>query len=464
MADSPTLAYLLGQMAQDKEVLNGWDAVLNVLESAINAFFQKQYQSMTSGSGQMTISQLFCGPRLTSRHGDYCVVTEFSFALAAPSFVFTGGSNTVTVTQAIVSGSTRSGSMAVDAGFQPAACGCVPNDGRVTWGPIQSIDVGNHPTISAAVQLTSVTGLINPTTHTVVLDFANGAFTVNNVVLQGVTSQQLADQIKSWFATHGVKYQLASFDFSGGGSIPALTPTQFQLHVFQTNSGNIIVQILITTNGSPGAGYPIVLEPIPTASGYTCTLMVHSRIVFSNILCAGFNAAGKPFQLYPQAPRGPEGYSAYIAPQMHFAGSFSYGSCCSPTTVTYSLYLGGTYTGTTGSGFYLYQSITPSGNVGNTITVSANNPVSLAGSGPSQAIQINPQAPSINVTGGASGTINDQLRSILTGDFQGAMAGISFASVSYFALRNILFPGNLINMGVVQVPTDLLIAGTFQPT
>ena len=463
MADSPTLTYLLDQMAQDKEVLNGWDAVLNVLESAINQFFQAQFQRMTSGSGQMTISQIFCGPKLSSPHGDYCVVTQFSFTLGAPSFVFTGGSNTVTVTQSIVSGSTRSGSMPVDPNFVPASCGCVANDTRVTWGPVQGIDIHDNPTVSAQVQLTSVNGLINPTTHTVVLDFANGAFTVHNVALQGVTSQEIGDQIKSWFATHGVKYQLASLDFSAGGSMPSLTPTQFQFHVFETNSGNIIVQILITTNGSASSGYPIVLEPIPTASGSTCTLMINSRIVFTDILSAGFNGAGKPFKLYPQMPSRAEGYSAYIAPQMHFSGSFSYGSCCDRTTVTYSLYLGGTYTGTATNGFYLYQSITPSGNVGNTITVSAQNPVSLTGTGPSQSIQITPQPPSINVTGGASDTINSALRSILTGDFQTAMAGISFSSVTYFALRNVLFPANLIKMGVVQVPTDLVIVGAFEP-
>jgi hypothetical protein len=462
MADA-TLTYLLDQMAQDKEVLNGWDAVLNVLEGSINTFFQTQFKSMTSSS-PMTVAQVFCGPKLHNPHvGDYCVVTEFSFVLGTPSFVFTGGSNTVTVTQAITSGSTRSGTMPVQSGFQPASCGCVPNDPRVDWGTAQSINVGANPTISAQVQLTSVTGLINATTHTVVLDFANGAFTLNNVVLKGVSSQELSDQIKSWFANHGVKYQLASLDFSAGGSIPSFTPTQFQFNVIQTNSGNIIVQLLITTDGSPAAGNPIVLEPIPTASGYTCTLMISSRIVFTDILCAGFNGAGKPFKIYPQSPSLAEGYTAYIAPEMNFSGSFSYGSCCDRTTVTYNIYLGGTYSGTATNGFNLYQSVTPSGNIGNTITVSANNPVSLAGTGPSQSIHINPQAPVINVTGGASGTINSQLQSILSGDFQGAMAGISFGDVSYFALRNVLFPGNLINMGVVQVPTDLLIVGTFQP-
>jgi hypothetical protein len=463
MADAPTLDYLLGQMAQDKEVLNGWDAVLNVLESSINSFFQTQFQKMAPGS-QQTISQVFCGPKLTDpRIGDYCVVTQFSFVLAAPSFVFTGGSNTVTVTQAIVSGSTRSGTMPVDSGFQPASCGCKPDDPRVIWAPPQTINVGNHPTVSAAVQLTSVTGLINPTTHTVVLDFANGAFTITNVAIQNVTSQQLSDQIKSWFATNGVKYQVASLDFSGSGSIPSLTPRQFKFNVIKTNSNNIIVQLLITTNGSPASGNPIVREPIPTASGYTCTLMISSRIVFTDILSAGFNGAGKPFKIYPQSQSLAQGYTAYIAPQMHFAGSFSYGSCCSPTTVTYSIYLGGTYSGSKTNGFYLYQSFTPSGNVGATITVSGNNPVSLTGSGSSQAIKINAQSPSVNVTGGASGTINSQLQSILNSDFQGAMAGLSFGSVTYFALRNVLFPSNMIKMSVVQVPTDLVIVGTFQP-
>ena len=149
---------------------------------------------------------------------------------------------------------------------------------------------------------------------------------------------------------------------------------------------------------------------------------------------------------------------------MHFAGSFSFGSCCDQTTVTYSIYLGGTYTGTATSGFFLYQSVTPSGNIGNTITVTGINPVSLTGTGTGQSIQINPQPPNVSVTGGGSDQINGQLQSILGNDFQTAMAGISFSSVSYFALRNVLFPGNMISMGVVQVPTDLLIVGTFQPT
>jgi hypothetical protein len=464
MADDPTLSFLVGQMAQDKEVLNGWDAVLNVLESALNSFFQAQFATMTSGTNQMVVSDIFCGPKLSNPHGDYCVVTQFSFTLAAPSFAFTDSSNTVTVTQAITAGSTKAGTMPVTDGFQPGSCGCTPNDGRVTWGPETPIDVGTKPTVSAKVGLSSVTGVINANTHTVMLDFADGAFTVTNLSMSGVTSTTIEDQLKSWFATHGVKYQVASLDFGAGISVPALTPTSFKLNVLLTGAGNTIVQMLIVTTGTAPNGLPIVTEPIPTADNYTCTLMVSSRILFTDVLCAGFNSATQPFKLYPQSSGPSASYSATISPQMHFSGSFTYGNCCNKHKVTYSLYLGGTYTGTAANGFYLYQHIVPAGNVHNTITVTANNPVSLSGSAESQSVNISPQAPSVSVTGGASGTINSELTKILNGGFGPAMAGVSFSPITYFALRNILFPGNLLKMSVVEAPTDLLIVGTFEPS
>lgn len=462
MASPATLDTLLAEMAQNKEVLNGWDAVMNVLESAINTFFQSQFRKQTGNTGTMTISQVFCGPRLPSPHGDYSVVTSFSFTLGPPSFVFTDASNTVTMTQAIVGGTTCTGSLAVEAGFQPASCGCTANDPRVVWGSPERVDLGPHPTVSAKVPLTSVTGLIDTRTQTVVLDFANGAFTVANLTIANVGSDDIALHIKNWFVSNGVRYTLASVVL-GTGSLPSLTPTWFRFRVIKTNVGNTIVQLLIHTTGTGTQGDPMVPEPIPTADGYTCSLMISSRITFSDILCAGFNAANKPFRLYPQSTSLTAGYTATIAPPMHFAGSFSYGSCCSPTTVTYSLYLGGTYSGTATHGFHLWQEITPSGNVGNTITVSGDNPVSLSGTGAAQAICITPLPPTVVVTGGASETINSTLQEILNTDFKTAMAGISFGPVTYFSLRTLLFPDSMMKMGVVQVPTDLVIVGTFQP-
>ena len=490
MADQPTLDYMLTQMAQDKECLAGWDAVLNVVESSINEFFQTQYQKMTGNTGQMTMSQIFCGPAVPFHKVFISHVTEYTFTLGKPSFTFVDGKDEVTVKQDIVSGSWRVGTMEVAQNFDPSSCGCTPTDSRITWQSANKIEAEEHyylpqqkpwdhrkifrgpelvgysiqPSLSATVPLSTVTGLLNADTHTVVLDFAQGSFTATDVTITGVDSQKLSAQIKSYFMTHDVKYQIASLDFTNGSSLASLTPTSFKLRVYSTNAGNQIVQILIVTDGTASTAYPIVTEPIPTASGYSCSLMISSRIVFSDILCAGFNAAGKAFKLYPQNNGTAQGYGAYISPQMHFSGSFSYGSCCDKTTVKYSIYLGGTYTGTATQGFHLYQSVTPKGNVGNTITVSGFDPMSLSGAAAVQQINITATTPSVSVTGGASGKINSELTGILGGPFKAAMSDVSFTPVSYFALRNILFPGSLMKMSVVQVPTDLVIVGTFEPS
>lgn len=458
-----TLASLLGQMTQDKEVLNGWDAVLSVTEAAIDGFLQKQFAALTGETGRMTMTRVFCGPALHDPGGTYCVVTEFSFTLGAPRFAFTGGSNTITVTQRLVAGSTRSGTMPVGPGFEPSGCGCTADDPRVTWGPRAGIDLGADPAVSAAVPLAMVGGVVDVGTRTVALVMADGAFTMLNLVLQGVAAPALAEQVRGWFLEHEVRYQLATLDFSGAGTIPALTPTGFRFAVLRTDGGHLLVQLLIVTDGREGAGPPLVGEPVPVEDGYSCSLMVSSRILFADILCAGFNAAGKPFKLYPRCRDAAAGYTASIAPEVRLEVSFSYGSCCDKTHVHYTTHIGGTYSGSATEGFQLFRTSTPSGNIGNTITIRANNPVGLTGSGAGQLIRIDPQTPSVEVTGGDSGTLNDRLRDILTNDYGTAMAGISFAPVSVFALRTMLFPASMIRMSVVQAPTDLLVVGTFEP-
>ena len=64
-----TLANLVAQMNQDQEVLQGWDAVLNLLESSVNSFFQTQWSQLTGNSGRMAITTVWCeGVETVPRH------------------------------------------------------------------------------------------------------------------------------------------------------------------------------------------------------------------------------------------------------------------------------------------------------------------------------------------------------------------------------------------------------------
>jgi|GEM_PF-1681763 len=462
-----TLSNLLQQMYQNKEVLQGWDAVMNLLESSVNAFFMTQWRQQTGNAGKLSIAVIWCENVLPIPHGQgyFTNVTQFSADLGAPLFQFTSGRNEVTVRQDILQGSTRLGTMTVPANFNPATANLAPNDPQVEWANAQPIDTSKHPYLSGTVALQQVQGLVG-NAQSLVLLFAQGAFTLNALSVVGVDNTTLVNQLKGWFATHQIRYILASVDFQSLAGVPGLTPRAFRFNVVTTNAGNTIVQLLITTNGStPSSNTINVNEPIPTADGLTCTLMISSRVLYQDVLSRGFNGHGGGFSLIPMQPKN--GYNAWYAtinPQMHFQGSFSYGNCCDRTTVTYSVYLGGDYTGTATEGFALSQQIHTQGNAPVDITVSARYAVALSGSGASQSISIIPGTPSVTVSGGAEGEMKSRLQDILNNDIRNAMAGVSFTPVTYFAMRNLLFPANMITMSKVQVPADLLIAGTFSPT
>ena len=385
MADA-TLAYLVGQMYQDQEVLEGWDAVLNLLESSVNSFFQAQWKKHTENSGQMSISTIWC-EGVHSLHGTkFTNVTQFDVVLGPPLFQFQSGQASVTVTQDILSGSMKTGTKTVSDSFKPTACGCPANDPSVQWGDTVPIDSSKKPSLSGTVPLEQVQGLV-ANANSLILDFAKGAFTLNHLAVKGVADDTIVEQLKSWFATNDIKYIVASLNSQDVAGQPALTPTSFRFNVTKTNAGNTIVQLLITTNGTaPESSSIKVNEPIPTADGYTCSLMISSRILFQNVLAGGFDSGWARFKLVPVAPSllG-QAWHTTITPKIEFSGQYSFGSCCAPTTVYYTLSFGWNFTGSPSSGFAL---ATPSDMPG--LSVNRNYPVSLSGTGRNQVITIVP--------------------------------------------------------------------------
>lgn len=468
MGSEATLANLLAQMNQNQEVLQGWDAVLNLLESAVNEFLQAQWSQQTKGANQMTVQAIWA-EGVNHIAGKYFTnVSEFSFVLGAPLFQFQTGQANVTVTQAIQSGSYRTGTLIVPSNFNPATARLPYDDPSVDWsGSATAIPAGSNAAITGTVALQQVRGAVNvsPTAISLVLNFATGAFTLNNLTVSGIATSDLINQLLDWYATNQIQYVLSSVDTHNYTGLASFTPTAFQFNVITTNAGNNIVQLFITTDGSPQRNTTVnVDEPVPTDDNLTCSLMISSRILFTDILIPSFSTPGRAFSLVA-IPPGSVGqiWQAAISPEFNFSGSFSFGSCCDRTTVTYNIYLGGTYSGSTTAGFVLNQSITTVGNAPVQITVYASYPVVLSGSGAGQQITITPQPPQISVTGSEEGELTSDLQNILNGDFQNGMAGISFTPVTSFALQNVLFPGNLIQMSQAQVPGDLLIVGTFSP-
>lgn len=355
-----TFDSLVGQMAQNQEVLQGWDAVVNVLQSALDAFLLSHWHQQTAGQGQMTMVMVWCEGVYKAPTPDqyYTTVSRFTVTLGPPLFQFTSGAAQVTVSQAVLAGSLAVGSMIVPQSFKPGTCDCQPDDPRVDWGPPELIDVGQKPVLTGTVPVSEVTGVVTPGAQSVVLDFAMGAFTFGNMTLSGQPPAVIADQIMNWFAAHEVRYCLCSVDMRDFGAGPGLTPRAFRFNVVTTRGGNTLVQIMISTSGAipPTLGV-LVDEPIPTADGYTCSVMISSYRLMNDILAGGFhNSAGFSLSAFRDGGSG-AAWQMRLYPAMHIAGSFDYGDCCNRHTDTYSIYVNLIFGGFPGPGLRVYDHI-----------------------------------------------------------------------------------------------------------
>ena len=86
MPSPATLSNLLQQMYQNKEVLQGWDAVMNLLESSVNSFFMKQWNQQTGGAGRLCIAVVWCEGVLPApgHQGWFTNVTQVQVDLGPP--------------------------------------------------------------------------------------------------------------------------------------------------------------------------------------------------------------------------------------------------------------------------------------------------------------------------------------------------------------------------------------------
>ncbi|MBO9726553.1 MAG: hypothetical protein J7530_19450 [Novosphingobium sp.] len=142
---TPSLAYLEGQMYQNQNVLNGWDAAFSMISEPVNAFLNQQFQAYLktlnpgSDSGLMTISASYFGtPTPVSFHGQTfwtSQVTKLDIDLTNPLLQFVASADQATVQQFIESGSVTSGSVDVN-GSASVPSTFIPGNAYLPSGPL----------------------------------------------------------------------------------------------------------------------------------------------------------------------------------------------------------------------------------------------------------------------------------------------------------------------------------------
>lgn len=185
----------------------------------------------------------------------------------------------------------------------------------IEWGDPVTADLSQHPYVLGSVSLSKVAGIVTPPagqgtagdTHTVILDFPSGAFTLNQFVVDPPNwdpshhATSISNALANFYATHDIRYQVQTLNFSNLSKDVALQPTQFQLFANTTNAGNNILQILIATTGPVQHAHTITLNepiaydpqnPVPGVSDFTTSLMVSTQLMFQHIFVDSFNQGG----------------------------------------------------------------------------------------------------------------------------------------------------------------------------
>lgn len=508
-------AAMLDQMFKAQGVLKGWDCVLNMLEEPVNRFLAAQYQEKYPTGTPMVVTSGFC-----ESFDTVLAYTKFSFTLGPPLLQFqTNNHDYVAVTQVIQSGYIQKGLVTVPDGGAVCPVPLNLNDPAIAWGKQKPIDVSSAPTVQGAVSLGMVQGLVQPPlpdggtgdpkdSHSVILDFSKGSFVAKNLNVD-TDDASMNLQISNWFTTSEITYLINTVVFNDATTLKSLQPTSFKLNVLTTNSQKNILQVFIATSGQQQSNLTInVNEPIPDT--FHNSLMINTKIMFSDIFVASFNAGKTDVRVGVIDPGND--YDTWKAKAV--AGTVSGTAVFNNTsnsetrinasgnTITWPL-AGLSFAPTKDQGVSLSYNVSQTVNfqhrdytctssqygtycswsgwgdhsVDVTVALSGNYPLTVAQDDKGQMqVQISATPPNITVTppdlrptGPCECNDNDLkiqvgqiLQTQVPAKLQASMAGIQFNAVSVFALYNLLFPTqDFIVMKEAYVPGDLVVLGTF---
>jgi hypothetical protein len=206
----------------------------------------------------------------------------------------------------------------------------------IEWSPPNTVVVTQNPYVQGSVALAKVSGIVTPPsgggsaseTHTVILDFPSGAFTLNQFAVNPPNwdpthhAINISNALANFYATHEIKYQVQTINYTNLSNDVALQPSKFVLNAITTNAGNNILQMLIATTGQVQHATTITLDepipydpanPVPGVSDFMVSLMISSELMFEHIFVSSFNQGGTNLHVKAVDPgKSFEAWSAII--------------------------------------------------------------------------------------------------------------------------------------------------------
>ncbi|GFN31700.1 hypothetical protein [Paenibacillus xylaniclasticus] len=273
VASAATVDNLIEQMRQQGSVLNGWDIVFNMTESAVNEIFGMVYRKLPSGPWkelQLRYCETFPDP---SSDGILACYTRVEIVLSSPQLSIVPNAKQLMRIDFKASGLVHTASTSVDASFDPSRDADFASP-ALKWHTVEN----SNTSFSAIVPLSVVEGSVIGTSaaYASVLDFPAGSFE-SPLFADMDHADTLQVQLRLYFATNKVRYMIQGISSSVVNQLPDLTPRSFRIASLATNSGRRLLQLFIATTGPLRDNLTIqVNEPVP--DGSDLSIMLDKRI------------------------------------------------------------------------------------------------------------------------------------------------------------------------------------------
>lgn len=497
-SERPSTPQLISQMYAQGSCTNGWDVVFNLGLEQINNALRDQYDTLqTDTTYKNTISVE------TSENfpGNVTVITKFTINYGYPLLTFSvNNTNSATLNMEILSGSLQKCSQVGD---------------ELICDPPEDI---SGETMTAIVDLAQVAGqtIVDGEIHDVLkvlLNMAEGAFTISNIDLSDPTKVEFNKAVKAYFVNNPVIFLINELDLTNIPTLEALKPSNFLFKPYESALGTQMLQLFIMTGGRALLNYSQAFlngipEPLPL--GQSSSMMIRSEIVFRDVLPQSMQNNGWTLEgVEPPEPNqawSGKFTSASVLASVDFSRletttTSGFGPTLSSTSCSYSIennpidwsLIGTTltsqsdgqvaYTGSRETPLEYRSSCITSSSSGFTsrekeevtdVTLAYNATLSLSigGSEREQTIKILTSGQAVNVEGKLSGggacgsddftaRLNQQINEQIPGKIASQLV-FDFEAISVFALKNLLFPSNnYIDFRSSAIPGDMLLVGVF---
>ncbi len=505
----PSTDGLIAQMYSQGSCTNGWDVVFNLGLTEINQALKTQYEALTKDPAYNNTITVNTSEQYPNR---ITVINKFTINYGYPLLNFSiNNDQTVQLQMEILK----------DSSVQRCA---KVGDGPEECDPPESI---TGETLSAVVGLAKVRGNVevdgsNHNVLKVVLDMAEGAFTISNIQLSDATKAAFNKEVKAYFVNNPVVFLINQLDLTNIPTLEALKPTNFFFKPLQTPSSTKMLQLFIMTGGRTLLNYTQAFlnnipEPLPL--GQSSSMMIRSQLVFKDILPQTLHLQNGGWALVGVDPGGTaKAWSARVSSGSvigtvnlsaldHSTSPPASQGSGSTTRYTYSIPGGNDVSWSLADTTFTAQSdgqLLYSGSrsqelwynerscvtvypcyFGDCTTCSDQKlstdfgldvravlPLRIVGSGRNQTVQIAATGQAVKVNGHLSGggpsssddlqaQVNQQIQSQIPDQIAGKLS-IQFSAISVFALKNLLFPAdNYISFSSSAIPGDMLLVGKF---